>query len=503
MPTILKPPFVLALDVGTSSTRALLFDARGAAVPHVVSQRPYPLTLSAQGEASVNAEVLAALVEETIDETLSLAGSCTQQIVAVSLDTFWHSLLGVDAVGRPLTPVITWEDTRPRDAVSRLRAQFDEQVIHSRTGVHFHASYWPAKLLWLSESHPELFAQVAQWISFGEYLHRRFLGRSLCSLSMASGTGLLNLATLQWDTELIQALGIHPEQLPSLAQAYEGIQGLTRAYAAAWPALHRIPWFPAIGDGAAACLGSGCVDTTCWSVTIGTSSALRVVVEPGRVLPPPGLWLALLDAKRAVLGGALSEGGNVLHWLCQSLQLPSLQDAEPFAAALAPDSHALTLLPFLFGERSLGWHSEARLTITGLSHQSAPIEILRAGYEALAYRLLAVHQRLGEALQNNTHQHTLHASGGVLLGSSLMKSILADTLGLPLFPSQESEASARGTALLALEALGVLPDLASVAPVLLEPTWPNLERSHIYRRAAKRQEKLYQTLFGASFSDDF
>ena len=496
MHTTLKPPFVLALDVGTSSTRALLCDASGAAVPNVASQRTYELTISAQGEVSIHADVLAAVVEETINETLRLAGPYAQQIVAVSLDTFWHSLLGVDANDRPLTPVITWEDTRARDAVYQLRAQFDEQTIHSRTGVHFHASYWPAKLRWLSQNQPELPAQVAQWISFGEYLHRRFLGRSLCSLSMASGTGLLNISTLQWDAELVQELGIHPEQLPILDNTCTGIRGLTREYATVWPTLCNVPWFPAIGDGAAACIGSGCIDATCWSLTMGTSSAIRVVVEPGSVLPPPGLWLYFIDAKRAVLGGALSEGGNLLNWLCDSLKLPPLKDAEPLATSLAPDSHALTILPFISGERSLGWHSEACLTITGLSRDSSPAAILRAGYEALAYRLLALHEQLCDALQNKTHQHKLQASGGVMLGSSLMKSILADTLGLSIYPSLEHEASARGTALLALEALEVIPDLSHVTPVLLEPTLPDSGRGEVYRRAAERQLRLYQALLG-------
>jgi gluconokinase len=493
--TPLKPPFVLALDIGTSSTRALLFDASGTAVPNVVSQHTYKLTVSAQGEVSVNADALATVVEETINETLRLAGPYAHQIVAVAMDTFWHSLLGIDAAGCALTPVITWEDTRARDAVYQLHVQFDEQAVHSRTGVHFHASYWPAKLRWLSQSQPGLSDQVAQWISFGEYLHRRFLGRSLCSLSMASGTGLLNISTLQWDTELIQALGVHPEQLPTLDNTYEGIQGLTREYSTVWPTLCHVPWFPAIGDGAAACIGSGCLDSTCWSLTMGTSSAMRVVIEPGSVQVPPGLWLYFIDAKRAVLGGALSEGGNLLNWLCDSLKLPPLKDAEPFAAALAPDSHKLTILPFLSGERSLGWHSEARLTITGLSRDSSPAEILRAGYDALTYQLFALHERLCDALQHKGHQHKLQASGGVMHGSSLMKSILADTLGIPIYPSQEHEASARGAALLALEALDVLPNLSHVAPSLQEPTLPKRERSEVYRRAAKRQQRLYQALF--------
>src|SRR5207244_9169397 len=207
-----------------------------------------------------------------------------------------------------------------------------------------------------------------------------FLGRSICSLSMASGTGMLQTRSHTWDTELMEVLAVRPEQLSPLGDLHESVQGLTPTYASAWPALRRVPWFPAIGDGAAACVGSGCIDAARWSLTMGTSSAMRVVIESGRVVPPAGLWLYFIDAKRAVLGGAMSEGGNLLNWLCNSLKLPSLKEAEPLAAALAPDSHELTILPFISGERSLGWHSEARLTITGLSRDSSPAAILRAGY---------------------------------------------------------------------------------------------------------------------------
>ena len=104
--------------------------------------------------------------------------------------------------------MITWEDTRAYGAARDLHNQLDEKTIHARTGVRFHASYWPAKLLWLAQSQPEIFARVAEWISFGEYLHRKFLGQSICSLSMASATGMLALRMLQWDSELMQVLGI-------------------------------------------------------------------------------------------------------------------------------------------------------------------------------------------------------------------------------------------------------------------------------------------------------
>ncbi len=491
-----KSPYVLGLDVGTSSTRALLFDATGTTVSHVQSQRTYQLTTSDQGEVSVDADMLLSVVAETIDEALKQAGPLSQQIGAVAIDTFWHNLLGIDASGHPLTPVITWEDTRPYTAVAELRAKLDEKAVHDRTGARFHASYWPAKLLWLAQQQPETFKRTAKWLSFGEYLYQKFLGHSVCSLSMASGTGLLVTRECKWDDELLTVLNIRQEQMPNLGDLKDSVKGLTSEYAGRWPALHVVPWFPAIGDGASACIGSGCTSSTTWSLTIGTSSALRVVIPPEQIVPPPGLWLYLIDAKRAVLGGALSEGGNLLVWLDSVLKLPALKDAEPLAAAMEPDAHGLTILPFISGERSLGWHGEAHMTIAGIGRHTSPAELLRAGMEALAYQLTMVYGQICSALQVAHGEPQVIGSGGALLGSSLLKSILADTLGTAIYPSRDHEASARGAALLALEAIGVIPDIAHISPNLDEPAQPDNERGKRYQQAMERQRKLYEALLG-------
>jgi gluconokinase len=491
-----KQPYVLALDVGTSSVRALLFDADGNTIPDVFSQRKYKLTTSSHGEVSVDADMLVDAMAQTITEVLQSAGAMTEHIAAVAMDTFWHSLLGLDDAGKPITPVITWEDTRAFDAARELRKELDEEAVHSRTGVRFHASYWPAKLRWLAKNEQDIFSRAAQWISFGEYLHRKFLGNSICSISMASATGMMVSRTQQWDQELMQMLGVRPEQFSQIGDVSDSIKGLTTEYAAKWPALREVPWFPGIGDGAAACVGSNCTDTANWSLTMGTSSAIRVVVDPARNLEVPlGLWLYFVDAKRAVIGGALSEGGNLLNWVCDTMKLPELKDAEPLIASMEPDSHGLTILPFISGERSLGWHAEARMTIAGLSIHTDPPTILRAGQEAIAAQLGAVHEQLLAALQMENTGHKLMASGGALLHSKVLQQIIADNLNAPIYPSREQEASARGVALLALETLGVIPDLSQLKPGLLEPTIPDEQRNAIYRQAAARQLDLYKRLF--------
>jgi gluconokinase len=489
------PPYILALDIGTSSVRALLFDSSGATVPHMLAQHTYALNTSSDGEVSVDADMLVNLVAQSIDEVLTAAGPLSLQIEAVATDTFWHTLLGVDASGHPVIPLLTWEDTRPASAAAELRAQLDEEEIHKRNGVRIHASYWPAKLRWLSRKIPDQFQRTAQWLSFGEYLHRQFLGSSVCSLSMASGTGMLVSRDCTWDSHWQEILGVRVDQLPRLGDLHDSITGLKPEFATRWPALQDVPWFPSVGDGAAANVGSGCVSEENWAITIGTSSAIRVIVSPD-VIPTQGLWLYRLDGKRGLLGGALSEGGNIFAWLASMLQLPPLAEAEPLVAALPPDEHGLTILPMLSGERSPGWHSDACMTITGINSHTSPIMLLRASLESLAFQLAEVYNQLNTALEKLEIAPTLIGSGGAMLSSKTLQDIVADTLNAPLYPLLEREASARGVALLALEALGIIHDIAHVPVELEAPVLPDKVRHTIYENAANRQRKLYHTLLG-------
>ncbi len=491
-----RTPLILALDIGTSSVRAMLFDAGGAAIPGMVSQPSYALLTDDEGEVAVDADMLVRVVAQAIDELLALAGPLAQSIAAVATDTFWHSLVGVDENNHALMPLMTWEDTRPYQAAAELREQLDEQAIHERTGASLHASYWPARLFWLERNHLDIFNRTAQWLSFGEYLHRQLLGRSVCSLSMASGTGMLLIRQRAWDLRLAEFLHVRPEQLPALGDVRDSLQGLLPAYASRWPVLNAVPWFPAIGDGAAANAGSGAVSSDRWALTVGTSAAIRVVVSPDSVVPPQGLWLYLLDAQRGLLGGALSEGGNLFAWLEQSLRIPKLAEAEAEIAAMPPDAHGLTILPFISGERSLGWHAHAHATFSGITVRTTPLDLLRAALESEAYQLNAVYERISIALARAEQAPMLIGSGGVLQGSRTFQQIIADTLGAPLHLSLEREASARGVALLALEALNVLPALADIPLDLAPPVLPDLARHAIYRQAEQRQLKLYHAILG-------
>ena len=489
-------PYILALDIGTSSTRAILYDARGNAVPGVHSQLTYQLTTSHEGEASVDADFLLSLVVRTIDETLQAAGERAKQIVGVATSSFWHTLVPLDADGRPLLSLLTWEDTRPQQAAVELRSQLDEASMHKRTGTRLHACYWPAKIRWLASAYPEIAARTARYVSFGEYLYERLLGRAVCSLSIASGTGLLNTRARTWDGELLAFLHLSPAHLPTLGDLADTLQGLTPEFATRWPVLKHVPWFPAVGDGAAANIGSNCADISTWTVTMGTSSAIRVVVAPEQVEPEQGLWLYYIDSKRALLGGALSEGGNMRAWLGQTLQLPDLAELDHQIAEIEPAASGLTVLPQIGGERSPGWHPHAAMTISGITLHTTPGEIARASLEAVIFQLGEVHDQLTHLLAGQSAQPRLIVNGGALLKSPLLCQILADTLNRPLELSESSEASARGAALLALETLKILPDLTQFTPETTQTIQPDPARHAIYSKARERQQALYKLMFG-------
>ncbi|HVC65791.1 MAG TPA: FGGY family carbohydrate kinase, partial [Candidatus Dormibacteraeota bacterium] len=344
---------VLALDVGTSSARARVFDASGRAQAGAEGQVTYEPRTTPDGGVELDADRLLTAVTSALDGCLAGCGTRAAEIAAVGASVFWHSLLALDRAGRPLTAVITWADTRSAPAATALRRAHDERRVHARTGAPLHSAFFPAKLRWLRETRPEVFAQAALWCGFGEYLHAQLTGRLATSLSMASGTGLLDQIAGGWDTDMLAAAGIVAAQLPPIDDT--AAPGLIAPHADRWPTLARVPWHPARGDGACSNLGSDCRGPRRVALNVGTSAALRVVLpEPlGPHAPTPwGLWRYRVDARRALVGGATSEGGNVLAWCRRHLALPGDPAAlEEALGAAAPDGHGLTALPFLAGER--------------------------------------------------------------------------------------------------------------------------------------------------------
>jgi gluconokinase len=450
---------VLALDVGTSSVRARVYDEEGRHVVDAEAREEYEVRHGPGGRAEFDAERLARDAADAIAEARREAEG---PIDAVGASCFWHSLLAVDESGRALTPVMTWRDTRSVDDADALARRLDPGAVHARTGCHLHPSYWPAKLAWLRRADPDTFHAAHRFVSFSDYLYGSLVGDASTSLSMASATGLLDVNETRWDAELLNALGLEPDRLPELSDD---------------PAGGDEPWYPALGDGACSNVGAGCTTAGRAALMVGTSAALRVAFAADRADPKPGLFLYRVDERRFVAGGALSDGGNLHAWLERTLRLP--EEPEPGE----PDAHGLTFLPLLGGERSPGWNGRAHGAIAGLTFDTTPADILQAALEGVALRFGELADRLGRLEE-------VVATGGALHANAAWVQILADVLGLPVTLSGVDEASARGAAVVTLERLGKRPADAPLGETLE----PHPERTEAYRLARERQRALYDAV---------
>ena len=475
---------VIALDLGTSSARAALYDARGRAVSGRFHQVPYEPATTRDGGVEHDPAKLLEATAACLDAVVRAARH--DEIRAVGVTSFWHGLMGFDAGHRPVTPLFMWADSRSARDAGVLRAALDEDALHARTGCHLHSSYWPAKLRWLARERPAEAQRVTRWGSIGEHLELTFFGETATSLSMASGTGLLDQDALRWDAEALAAAGIDVEQLVPIAGGTEGRRGLRAPWARRWPALRGVPWFPAVGDGAASNIGSDCTDPGRVALNVGTSAALRIVSQTA-VVPPRGLWRYRVDRRRGLIGGATSEGGNVWAWCREVLRLPDDDAVERWLAERTPDAHGLTLLPFLAGERAPGWRGDRRGAITGLSLDTTALDVVHAALEAVALRLTLVYELLAP---HAAPDHAIVVSGGAVSRSRAWTQMLADALGRAVHLSPEAEATSRGAALLALEAVGVLPVVRAVGAPLGEVFAPDAAHHARYRAALERHRRL-------------
>ena len=438
---------VLALDVGTSSVRAHRFD-ESATEDGEPARRDYT------GEQ--DPDRVLQWTREAIEEAGGVDG-----VDAVGASCFGHSLLALDKSGRPLTPILSWRDTRSAEAADWLLRRLDGAAVHARTGCQIHTSYWPAKLAWLAQTEPHVFREANRFVSFCDYLYEQLLGRVVgSSIGMASPTGLVDLRTRTWDEELLDALGLEAERLPEISDA--PVEG----------------WYPALLDGACSNFGAGALSRQRAALMVGTSGALRTVYETARPQPRPALFLHWVDDKRVVEGGSLSDGGNLHAWLGSTLKGEdgSLGDRDP-------DSHGLTFLTLLGGERSPGWHQHARGAIHGLTFETTPADLRQAGLEGVAFRFAEVADLMPELEE-------IVATGGALLEDPDWVQVMADALGRPLTTSGVKEASLRGAAVIALERLGAKPAPASVGAVVE----PRRDKVEAFRAARERQRRLYEVV---------
>jgi gluconokinase len=486
----LNTPLILALDIGTSSVRAALYDYDGNVVPKTFVKNERTLTSTDDGGAEIDADEAFGQVVRAIDDVLKKAKGVKGEIEYVAASSFWHSLVGVGKNGAPTTKVFGWAETRPAKYLRELQRKFQEPLIHNRTGARIHSSFWLAKLFWLKKDFPKVFKKTDKWLSFSDLVALRLFDRAVTSVSMASGTGLFDIRKCAWDRSLANVLGISQNNLPEIAGRDSDTLSLNAEYIKRWPRLKEAKWFPAIGDGAANNIGAGCAQKSKAALMIGTSGAMRVAYRgkaPDRI--PFGLWCYRIDRQRVIVGGALSDGGGLYRWLKDNLRLAGDDNkTEDEVALRVPDAHGLTFMPFLAGERSTGYHENASGMILGLKTSTGTIDIVQAALESVAYRFA----RIFDQLNNVTRVREVIASGGALRESPVWTQIIADVLGRNMSLPDTREASSRGAVLLALETIGKIEKIEKIPTPKGREFRFNKTRHAVYKKARERHEKAYQ-----------
>ena len=487
-----KESLILALDIGTSSVRAALYDFNGEVLPSTMVKNDRTLTATDDGGAEIDAAEAFAQIEKAVDDVLKKSSEVNGEITHVAASSFWHSLVGVDGSSKPTTKVFGWADTRSAKYVADLRAKFDEPAVHNRTGARFHSSFWTAKLLWLRQDHAKIFEKTDKWLSFSDYAALKFFDEAATSVSMASATGIYNLRTNDWDAELIKFLKIKRPNLPKIVTEDARTFQLNSKYQKRWERLKNAEWFTAIGDGAANNIGAGCTEKSKAALMIGTSGAMRVAFAgavPKKI--PNGLWCYRIDRKRVIIGGALSDGGGLYRWLKDNLKLNGTDDEiETEIGKRVPDSHNLTFLPFLAGERGTGYHENARGAILGLHSSTDAIEITQAALESVAYRFAEIYDELNKVAKIKE----ITASGGALRESPVWTQIIADVLAQNMSLPDVREASSRGAVLLALEAIGAIESVEKQHTLKGEEFKFDKKRNSVYKSARKRHAHFYKLL---------
>ncbi|SCL24660.1 gluconokinase [Micromonospora inyonensis] len=361
---------ILALDLGTSSVRGLVLDERTVPLPGALARRKMRLAVDDDGAGTLDGPGYLACLVECLDE-LQAAGHL-RDVSMVAVSAQWHSVLPLDPAGAPLGPVLTWLDTRPEPPADRS-GPADAEAFHQRTGTWWHRCYWTVRLPWLRARVP-----AVRFVGLAEYVLGALLGEAPMSVSQASGTGLLDLRTLDWDAEACELAGVRGGELPPLAPAgWRG--GLLPEFVRRWPGLTGAAWSAPIGDGAASNVGSGCVDPRRAAVTVGTSAAVRLIqpAPAGVPLPPlpGGLWRYRVDHEHVVTGAAYSSGGNLFAWANRELRLPSGAELDAALDRVPPDG-GVPADPRFGGDRPPGLAPAASGKLHGLAFSTTAVEIL-------------------------------------------------------------------------------------------------------------------------------
>ena len=440
--------YILGIDIGTGSVKAVAVGLNGEAIGS--TQIHYPtLPPLETGFAEQDAELIWQGFLNCIREIIEQLG----QPQAISLSSAMHSLILVDAEGKPLTNMINWADTRSAAIADALRASPEGKNLYEQTGTPVYSMSPLTKIIWFRQNQKELFGQTAKFISIKELIWFRLFGQFQVDHSIASATGLFDILKFCWSQDALKLAGIDAGQLSEPVSTSYMRQDINPEIAKLTGIKEASYWMVGANDGCLANLGSGANQPHTAALTIGTSGAVRMASNKPLYNFKAMTFNYVLDEKTYICGGAINNGGLILNWLLKKFMLIKTVSAADYqqlfdAVKTVPAGNGgLLFLPYLTGERTPLWDSSSCGVFFGIKTGHLQSNFLKAGLDGVCFAIFHV---LNAVTQSSAEIKEIRVSGG-FTASPVWLQLMADIIGKKLTVVQAEDASAIGAAFLAIQ----------------------------------------------------
>ncbi|MDX1940828.1 MAG: gluconokinase, partial [Saprospiraceae bacterium] len=447
--------YLIAIDIGTSSTRSVAFSTEGQLL--CSKSVSYPIQSPQPGWQEQDPQSILDAVIKTVQKVVKSVGAAP---IGISLSAAMHSLLAVDEQGEVLTPCIIWADNRSVEYAEELKNTELGKAIYRHTGTPIHPMSPLCKIAWLRDKQPEIFSKAYKFVGIKEYVLFHLFGQWRVDYSIASAMGMFDKQTLDWYAPALELAGITAARLPELVPPVFVLNPLKAEAAEELGLDSQTPFVIGASDGCLANLGALALEKGETVITLGTSAAIRMTTQASTYDEQERIFNYLLVEDLYIAGGASNNGGIVFQWFAEAfLRIDSKEKAFKSIKKIRKipaGSEGLLFLPYLTGERAPVWDSKSKGVFFGVTKNHNKLHFQRAVLEGIFLNVLQIGKALEETVGS---METIYVNGG-LAQIDILVQMLADIFGKAIHIQENEEGSAFGAFLMGMKALGLLGDFA-------------------------------------------
>lgn len=477
---------MLGIDIGTTNVKAALYSYAGTEV--LVASTSYPLQTDEEGAAIQDATEIKEGVFQVIQEVTAECHKRNWEITFISFSAAMHSLLEVDKEGQAITPLLTWGDRRAESYVQQVKEE-SRRDIYQRTGTPIHPMSPFVKLLWLQAEHPEVIENAHRLVGIKSYILYQFLNEYYTDYSIANATGLFNMENLAWDPEILEFVELSETKLPQIVPTTRWFTASNKELLTELGLSSNVKLVMGASDGCLSNLGANALKPGSIALTIGTSGAIRSVVDRPLTDVKERTFCYALTENHWVVGGPVNNGGIVLDWARANFHVEDYETLMQQIETIQPGANNLFFHPYLVGERAPIWQTEVRGSFYGLTLHHQNEHLLRAVLEGINFNLYAVYQAITDVIGDQTKE--ISVTGGFTKSTTWLQ-MLADIFGLQINVMNVTENACFGAVLLGLLATDEIKDFSEVSEMIsiTQCYTPHAENHAFYQEHFKKYQKL-------------